>query len=88
MGHIYSPLTPFFTGMLHVIAFFQDGCMACREQDRINSEVATSLNIHIEAINPLKERNYIDEYNLRVTPAIVIIKDGRLAGRFEGVVHQ
>lgn len=74
--------------MLHVIAFFQDGCMACREQDRINSEVATSLNIHIEAINPLKERNYIDEYNLRVTPAIVIIKDGRVAGRFEGVVHR
>ena len=62
--------------------------MACREQDRINSEVATSLNIHIEAINPLKERNYIDEYNLRGTPAIVIIKDGRVAGRFEGVVHR
>ena len=74
--------------MLQVITFFQDGCMACKEQEQINSEVETSLNIHIEAINPLQERNYIDEYNLQVTPTIVIIKDGKVAGRFEGVVHR
>jgi thioredoxin 1 len=74
--------------MLQVIAFFQDGCMACQEQEPINREVETALNIHIEAIDPLKERTYIDEYNLRVTPTIVIIKDGKVAGRFEGVVHR
>jgi thioredoxin 1 len=74
--------------MLQVIMFFQDGCMACKEQEPINREVETALDIHIEAINPLQERNYIGEYNLQVTPTIVIIKDGRVAGRFEGVVHR
>jgi thioredoxin 1 len=74
--------------MLQVITFFQDGCMACKEQDQINREVETSLNIHIERINPAKEREYIDTYNLRVTPTIVILKDGRVVGRFEGVVHR
>jgi thioredoxin len=74
--------------MLQVITFFHDDCMACKEQDQINREVETSLNIHIEAINPVKEREYIDTYNLRVTPTVVILKDGRVAGRFEGVVHR
>jgi thioredoxin 1 len=74
--------------MLQVITFFQDGCMACKEQDQINSEVETSLTIHIEAINPLQERKYIVEYNLQVTPTTILIKDGRVAGRFEGVVHR
>jgi thioredoxin 1 len=74
--------------MLQVIAFFQDGCMACQEQDPINREVETVLGIHIDTINPLKERKYIDEFSLHVTPTIVIIKDGKVAGRFEGVVHR
>lgn len=62
--------------------------MACQEQDPINREVETALNIQIEAINPLKERTYIDEYHLRVTPTIVILHDGKEAERFEGVVHR
>jgi thioredoxin 1 len=74
--------------MLQVMVFFQDGCMACEEQDPINGEVEAALNITIEAINPLKERKYIEEYDLRVTPTIVIIKDGNMVERFEGVVHR
>ena len=74
--------------MLQVIAFLQDGCMACQEQEPINSGVETALRIHIKAINPLKERKYIDEYHLKVTPTILIIKDGKVAERFEGVVHR
>ena len=74
--------------MLQVIAFIQDGCMACEEQDPINREVESVLKIHIEAINPLENRKYIDEYDLRVTPTIVIIKDGKVVERFEGVVHR
>jgi thioredoxin 1 len=74
--------------MLQVITFFQEGCMACQEQDPINREVESALRIHIEAINPMKERKYIDQYNLRVTPTTVIIKDGKIGGRFEGVVHR
>jgi thioredoxin 1 len=74
--------------MLQVLAFFQDGCMACQEQEPINKEVESALNIHITMFNPLKERKYIEEYHLRVTPTIIIIKDGKIAERFEGVVHR
>jgi len=74
--------------MLQVIAFFQDGCMACQEQEPINRGVESGLNINIETINPLKERKYIEEYHLKVTPTILIIKDGKVAERFEGVVYR
>jgi thioredoxin 1 len=74
--------------MLQVIAFFQDGCMACQEQEPINKGIETVLNIHIKMINPLIERKYIEEYQLKVTPTILIIKDGKVAERFEGVVHR
>lgn len=74
--------------MFQVIAFFQDGCMACQEQEPINKGVESALNIHIETINPLKERKYIEEYYLKVTPTILLIKDGTVVERFEGVVHR
>jgi thioredoxin 1 len=74
--------------MLRIISFFQEGCMACQEQEPINREVEKSLNIHIEEINPLKNRSYIDDFQLRVTPTIVILSDGKVVERFEGVVHR
>jgi thioredoxin 1 len=74
--------------MLRIISFFQEGCMACEEQEPINSEVERSLGIRIEPVNPLKDRSYIEEYQLRVTPTIVILSDGKVVERFEGVVHR
>jgi len=74
--------------MLKVISFFQEGCIACEEQDPINREVEAALRIRFETINPLKERSYIDTYHLQVTPTIVVIKDGRVVEQFEGVVHR
>jgi thioredoxin 1 len=74
--------------MLRIISFFQEGCMACDEQEPINKEVEKSLNIQIESINPLKNRSCIEEYQLRVTPTIVILSDGKMVERFEGVVHR
>jgi len=74
--------------MLQVIAFFQEGCMACDEQEPVNREVEASLGMHIDRINPLKERKYIEEYQLQVTPTILILKEGKVVRRFEGVVHR
>ncbi len=73
---------------LRVISFFQEGCMACMEQDPINKEVEKALGIKIESINPLKNRSYINEFGLKVTPTIIIEKDGEIKKRFEGVVHR
>lgn len=74
--------------MIRILSFFQEGCMACQEQEPINREVEEALSVHIEPVNPLKDRSYLEKYNLRVTPTIVILKDGQVVERFEGVVHR
>jgi thioredoxin 1 len=61
--------------------------MGCMEQTPINEEVAKSLNIVIEEIDAIKNPQYIREFQLKVTPTIVILKDGLLMERFEGVIH-
>ena len=72
---------------LRVISFYQPGCMGCMEQTPINEEVAKSLNIAIEEIDAIKNPQHIREFQLKVTPTIVILKDGLLMERFEGVIH-
>jgi thioredoxin 1 len=57
------------------------------EQTPINGEVSRSLDITIEEIDAIKNPQYIGEFQLKVTPTIVILKDGILQERFEGVVH-
>jgi thioredoxin 1 len=34
------------------------------------------------------ERSFIEKYSLRVTPTTLILKDGHVVERFEGVVHR
>lgn len=72
---------------VRVICFYQPGCMGCMEQTPINAEVSRSLNITIEEIDAIKNPQYIGEFQLKVTPTIVILKDGILKERFEGMVH-
>lgn len=73
--------------VVRVLSFYQPGCMGCMEQSPINAEVAKSLNIIIEEIDATKTPHYIREFQLKVTPTIIILKDGILQQRFEGVVH-
>ena len=72
---------------VRVICFYQPGCMGCMEQTPINTEVGKALNITIEEIDAIKNPQFIKEYLLKVTPTIVILKEGTLLERFEGVVH-
>jgi thioredoxin 1 len=72
---------------VRVICFYQPGCMGCMEQTPINAEVAKSLNISIEEIDATKNPHYISEFQLKVTPTIVILNDGLVRERFEGVVQ-
>jgi thioredoxin 1 len=72
---------------VRVMCFYQPGCMGCMEQTPINTEVAKNLNLTIEEIDAIKNPQYIKEFLLKVTPTIVILKDGILVERFEGVVH-
>ncbi len=72
---------------VRVICFYQPGCMGCMEQTPINAEVAKSLNITIEEIDATKHPHYINEFQLKVTPTIVVLKDELVQQRFEGVVH-
>jgi thioredoxin 1 len=62
--------------------------MGCMEQTPINLEVGKILNVEIEEIDAVKNPQYIQEYQLKVTPTIVVIKDGVVKERLEGVVHR
>ena len=72
---------------VRVICFYQPGCMGCMEQTPINTEVAKTLNLIIEEIDAINNPPYIREFLLKVTPTIVIPKEGTLLERFEGGVH-
>lgn len=72
---------------VRVICFYQPGCMGCMEQTPINAEVSRALNITIDEIDAVKNPQYIAEFHLKVTPTIIILKDGLPMERFEGVVH-
>jgi thioredoxin 1 len=72
---------------LRVLCFFQPGCMGCMEQEPINAEVGRALKITIEEIDAVKNPHYIKEYQLKATPTILVIRDGVVKERFEGVVH-
>jgi len=72
---------------VRVICFFQPGCMGCMEQTPINNEVGKALNVKIEEIDAVKNPQYVRDYLLKVTPTIVIVKDGEVKERLEGVVH-
>jgi thioredoxin 1 len=71
-----------------VICFYQPGCMGCMEQTPINNEVAQSLHLKIDEIDAIKNPQYIKQYSLKVTPTIIIVRDGAEKERFEGVVHR
>jgi len=73
--------------VVRVLSFYQPGCMGCMEQAPINAELAKSFNITIEEIDAIKNPHYIREFQLKVTPTIIVLKDGIILQRFEGVVH-
>lgn len=72
---------------VYVICFYQPVCMGCMEQTPINTEVGKSLNITIEEIDATQNPQCITEFQLKVTPTIVILKEGILLERFKGFVH-
>jgi len=71
-----------------VISFFQPGCMGCMEQAPINHEVARALHVTIDEIDALRNPQDVRQYVLKVTPTTILIQDGTVKERFEGVVHR
>jgi thioredoxin 1 len=71
-----------------VLCFSQEGCMGCVEQVPINREVEAALGLTIQEIDAVKNPHFIKEYGLRVTPTILVVSDGQVKERFEGVVHR
>jgi thioredoxin 1 len=72
---------------VRIICFYQPGCMGCMEQEPINREVEKVLGLKIEEIDAIANPQYIKEYQLKVTPTIILLQDGTVRERFEGLVH-
>jgi thioredoxin 1 len=62
--------------------------MGCSEQAPINREVEKDLGIRIEEIDAVKNPRFVTQYHLRVTPTIIILRNGEERKRFEGLVHR
>jgi thioredoxin 1 len=73
---------------LKVVSYTQEGCMACIEQVPINREVEKNTGVKVEEVDALKNPSAIKQYQLKVTPTTLVIRDGELKERFEGVVHR
>ncbi len=58
------------------------------EQQPINREVEKALGLTIEEIDAVENPQYIKDYQLKVTPTIILLQDGIVRERFEGVVHR
>jgi thioredoxin 1 len=71
-----------------VLCFDQEGCMGCVEQSPINRQVEKALNIQIQELDAVKDPRFVAQYHLRVTPTIIILKNGEEKRRFEGLVHR
>ncbi len=74
--------------VVRIICFYQPGCMGCMEQQPINREVEKALGLTIEEIDAVENPQYIKDYQLKVTPTIILLQDGIVRERFEGVVHR
>ena len=72
---------------VRVICFYQPGCMGCMEQTPINREVEKKLSFKIEELDAVKHPELIRQYELKVTPTIVILNNDVVQERLEGVVH-
>jgi thioredoxin 1 len=73
---------------VRILCFYQPGCMGCMEQEPINHEVEKVLGIKIEGIDAVEKPQYVKDYQLKVTPTIILLQDGIVRERFEGVVYQ
>lgn len=71
---------------VRIICFYQQGCMGCTEQKPVNHEVEKALGLRIEEIDAVENPQYINDYQLKVTPTIVVVQDGTVRERFEGRV--
>jgi thioredoxin 1 len=58
------------------------------EQEPINREVEKALSLTIEEIDAVENPRYIKDCQLKVTPTIILLQDGIVRERFEGVVHR
>jgi len=73
---------------VRILCYDQEGCMGCIEQEPINRQVEDELGVTIEELDALEHPDDIATYGLKVTPTILIIVDGVVRERFEGVMHR
>ena len=73
---------------VRILCFYQPGCMGCMEQEPINREVEKVLGLRIEETDVVEKPQYIKDYQLKVTPTLVLVRDGIVSERFEGVVYR
>ena len=70
-----------------LIDFYADWCQPCRKLSPIIEEVAKEKdNVKFIKINVDENRELSNEYGIRSIPTLIIIKDGNVVNRSEGLI--
>ena len=72
---------------LEVLCFYQKNCVGCEEQEPINREVERKTGITIAEIDAVESPAYIKQYDLHLTPTIILLLDDEIKEKFEGVIQ-
>lgn len=65
------------------VTFTADWCGFCQRQKPILKEIANE-NIWIGEVNPDKNPELVQRYNINAFPAFLLFKEGKLIGNFAG----
>ena len=75
-----------FSG-LAIVDFYSDCCVPCK----MILPALTALEdqfrekLYVAKVNVAYEKELVEEYGIKVTPTILLIKNGRVVDRFSGV---
>lgn len=72
--------------MVKVLDFYASWCYPCKVLSPILDEIEKELNIDIEKINVEDNDEYVEYYDIKSVPTLILIKDGIVEDRINGLV--
>ncbi|MCD8140719.1 MAG: thioredoxin [Planctomycetaceae bacterium] len=75
---------------IHIVDFWAEWCGPCRTQGPIIDRLARNQagRIGVAKVDVDQEGELADRFGIRSIPTILVIKDGREAGRFVGITDE
>ena len=75
-----------FSG-LAVVEFYSDSCVPCKRMSPVLAALEKQYleDVYIAKVNISYEKQLVEEYQVRLTPTFLFLKNGEVVERFSGV---